>query len=70
MTRTALDPACHIAKRLLLLGKRFGRKEGGLVRVVHDQTLEEISLFAGVAPETIAATSVRTSRSRRDWLGR
>ena len=54
MTTTALDPACHIAKRLLLLGKRFGRKEGGLVRVVHDQTLEEISLFAGVAPETIA----------------
>ena len=54
MTATALDPACRIAKRLLLLGKRFGRKEGDVVGVVHDLTLEEISLFAGVAPETIA----------------
>ena len=50
------DPAYRVARRLLLLGKRFGRKEDGVVRVVHDLTLDEISLFAGVTPETIAAT--------------
>ncbi len=50
------DPAYRVARRLLLLGKRFGRREGEVVRVVHDLTLEEIALFAGVAPEMIAAT--------------
>jgi CRP-like cAMP-binding protein len=50
------DPAYRVARRLLLLGKRFGRRDGEVVRVVHDLTLEEISLFAGVDPETIAAT--------------
>ena len=50
------DPAYRIARRLLVLGKRFGRREGDVVRVMHDLTLDEISLLAGVAPETVDAT--------------
>jgi CRP/FNR family cyclic AMP-dependent transcriptional regulator len=60
------DPAYRIARRLLLLGKRFGRREGEVVRVMHDLTLDEISLFAGVAPEAVDAT-LRDFRAR-GWI--
>ena len=60
------DPPYRVARRLLLLAKRFGRREGEVVRVVHDLTLEELSLFAGVAPEWIGAT-LRDFRDR-GWI--
>ena len=60
------DPPYRVARRLLLLGRRFGRREGDVVRVTHDLTLEEISLFAGVAPETVDAT-LRDFRDR-GWI--
>jgi CRP/FNR family transcriptional regulator, cyclic AMP receptor protein len=50
------DPPCRVAKRLLLLGKRFGQRDGDVVRVRHDLTFEDISLFAGVPPETVGTT--------------
>jgi CRP/FNR family transcriptional regulator, cyclic AMP receptor protein len=50
------DPTYRVARRLLLLSKRFGYQEGDVVRVVHDLTLKEISLFAGVPSEMVAAT--------------
>ena len=40
--------------------------ESDVVRVTHDLTLEEISLFAGVAPETVDAT-LRDFRDR-GWI--
>jgi CRP-like cAMP-binding protein len=49
------DPMHRLAGRLLLLSKQFGTRNGDVVRVEHDLTLEEISQFAGVAPETIGA---------------
>jgi CRP-like cAMP-binding protein len=60
------DPSYRVAKRLLLLGRRFGRRDGDVVRVVHDLTAEEISLFAGVAHETVDAT-LRDFRDR-GWI--
>jgi CRP/FNR family transcriptional regulator, cyclic AMP receptor protein len=60
------DPAYRVARRLLSLGKRFGRREGEVVRVMHDLTLDEIALFAGVAPEAVDAT-VRNFRDR-GWI--
>ena len=60
------DPAYRVARRLLLLGQRFGRREGEVVRVMHDLTLDEISLFAGVAPEAVDAT-LRDFRDR-GWI--
>jgi CRP/FNR family transcriptional regulator, cyclic AMP receptor protein len=50
------DFQSRVARRLLLLMKRFGRREGDVVRVVHDLTLDDLSLFAGVAPATISDT--------------
>jgi CRP-like cAMP-binding protein len=60
------DAPYRIARRLLLLSKRFGRREGEVVRVMHDLTVGEISLFAGVAPETVDAT-LRDFRDR-GWI--
>jgi CRP/FNR family cyclic AMP-dependent transcriptional regulator len=50
------DPAYRVARRLMALGKRFGRREGDVVRVMHDLTLDEIALFAGLTPEAVDAT--------------
>ncbi len=49
------DPPQRIARRILLLAKRFGMRDGDEVRVVHDMTSEEMSRYAGVAPELIDA---------------
>jgi CRP/FNR family cyclic AMP-dependent transcriptional regulator len=46
----------RVANQLLSLRKRFGRREGEVVRVVHDLTMEDFSLLTGVAPETIGET--------------
>ena len=71
MTNTLIDLACtdptyRVANRLLMLDRRFGRREGEVVPVVHDLTLEEISLFARVPSETVAATL--RYFERRDWI--
>jgi CRP/FNR family transcriptional regulator, cyclic AMP receptor protein len=50
------DVQSRVASRLLLLRKRFGRQEGDVVRIVHDLTLEDLSLLVGVAPQTIGTT--------------
>jgi CRP/FNR family transcriptional regulator, cyclic AMP receptor protein len=60
------DPSYRIARRLLLLGKRFGKREGEVVRVLHDLTVEEISQFAGVASELVNATLCEFSD--RGWI--
>jgi CRP/FNR family cyclic AMP-dependent transcriptional regulator len=50
------DVASRVASRLLWLRKRFGRREGEVVRIAHDLTLEDFSRFVGVSPETIGKT--------------
>lgn len=50
------DVESRVANQLLLLRKRFGQREGEVVRVVHDLTLEDFSLLAGVAPEAMGKT--------------
>ena len=60
------DPPYRVARRLLLLSKRFGRRDGDVVRVRHDLTLEEISRFAGVAPKIVEATL--RDFSDRGWI--
>lgn len=60
------DPEYRLARRLLLLGRRFGCREGDVVRVAHDLTPDEISLFAGVARERIAATL--SDFADRGWI--
>lgn len=50
------DPRCRVAKQLLLLRKRFGQRDGEVVRVVHDLTLEDFALLASVTPEKVCGT--------------
>jgi len=46
----------RIASRLLWLKKRFGRRDGEAVRVVHDLTLEDFSRFVGASTATTGKT--------------
>lgn len=50
------DSQKRVAGRLLFLGQRFGRREGEVVRVVHDLTSDDFSRLVDVATETIGAT--------------
>jgi CRP/FNR family transcriptional regulator, cyclic AMP receptor protein len=49
------DAQRRVANQLLFLRKRFGRREGEVVRVVHDLTLKDFAHLVGVAPKTILA---------------
>jgi CRP/FNR family transcriptional regulator, cyclic AMP receptor protein len=50
------DVQGRVASRLLWLRKRFGRREGEVVRIVHDLTLEDFSRLVGLSPELIGNT--------------
>jgi CRP-like cAMP-binding protein len=50
------DVQSRVASRLLWLRKRFGRREGEVVRVVHDLTLEDLSGLCGASVEIIDKT--------------
>jgi CRP/FNR family cyclic AMP-dependent transcriptional regulator len=46
----------RVASRLLLLKRRFGRREGEVVRIVHEMTMEDFSRLVGVSPEVVRHT--------------
>jgi CRP/FNR family transcriptional regulator, cyclic AMP receptor protein len=50
------DVHSRVASRLLWLKKRFGRRDGEAVRIVHDMTLEDFSRFIGAPAVTIGKT--------------
>jgi CRP-like cAMP-binding protein len=50
------DVHSRVASRLLLLRRRFGHREGEVVRIVHDLTLEDLSRLVGVSPKLIGHT--------------
>ena len=60
------DARSRIASQLLSLRHRFGQREGDVVRIVHDLTLQDFSLLVGASPETIAATL--RDFGRRGWI--
>jgi CRP/FNR family transcriptional regulator, cyclic AMP receptor protein len=60
------EPAHRLAKRILLLAKRFGTREGDVVCVEHDLTMRELAQFAGVAPDRISATL--RDLENRGWI--
>ena len=53
---SASDVRGRVASRLLWLRQRFGRREGDVVRIVHDLTLMDFSRFVGLSPESIGQT--------------
>ncbi|RAU94662.1 Crp/Fnr family transcriptional regulator [Mycobacterium colombiense] len=60
------DTQERIASRLLCLRKRFGQREGDVVRVVHDLTLKEFARLVGVAPRTTVA--ILRDFEERGWI--
>lgn len=46
----------RVASRLLLLRRRFGYRDGEVVRIAHDLTVKELSRLVGVPPLLIADT--------------
>ena len=61
-----VDTQERIARRLLSLRKRFGRREGDVVKVVHDLTLKEFARLVGVAPRTTVA--ILRDFEKRGWI--
>ena len=56
----------RVASRLSLLKRRFGRREGDVVRIVHDMTPEDFSLLVGVSPE-LTRNTLRDFKDR-GWI--
>ena len=46
----------RVASRLSLLKRRFGRREGEVVRIEHEMTMEDFSRLVGVSPEVVRNT--------------
>lgn len=61
-----VDAHRRVASRLLFLRQRFGRREGDVVRVVHDLTLKDFARLVGDAPKTIVA--VLHDFENRGWI--
>ena len=43
----------RVASRVSLLKRRFGQREGEVVRIVHEMTMEDFSRLVGVSPEVV-----------------
>jgi CRP/FNR family transcriptional regulator, cyclic AMP receptor protein len=43
----------RVASRLSLLKRRFGQREGEVVRIVHEMTMDEFSRLVGVSPQVV-----------------
>jgi CRP/FNR family transcriptional regulator, cyclic AMP receptor protein len=50
------DVRDRVASRLSLLKRRFGHREGEVVRIVHEMTMHDFSLLVGVSPELVRKT--------------
>jgi CRP-like cAMP-binding protein len=48
-----IDVSGRVARRLLGLAQRFGTREGGAMRVMHDLTQEELAQLVGATRETV-----------------
>lgn len=60
------DVPGRVAKELLRLAKQFGSQEGGLLRVTHDLTQEEIAQLVGASRETV--NKALADFAHRGWL--
>ena len=60
------DVPGRVAKTLLQLANRFGTQEGGVLRVNHDLTQEEIAQRVGASRETV--NKALATFAHRDWI--
>ena len=60
------DVPGRVAKELLRLAQRFGSQDGGMLRVTHDLTQEEIAQLVGASRETV--NKALADFAHRGWL--
>ena len=60
------DVPGRVAKNLLQMAGRFGTRDGGVLRVTHDLTQEEIAQLVGSSRETVNKTL--SDFAQRGWL--
>lgn len=60
------DVPGRVAKTLLQLANRFGKQEGGALRVNHDLTQEEIAQLVGASRETV--NKALATFAQRGWI--
>ncbi|HEY6424455.1 MAG TPA: Crp/Fnr family transcriptional regulator [Pseudonocardiaceae bacterium] len=60
------DVPGRVAKALLQLAQRFGTQEGGMLRVTHDLTQEEIAQLVGASRETV--NKALADFAHRGWM--
>src|SRR5918912_2552172 len=60
------DVPGRVAKNLLQMAGRFGSREGGVLRVQHDMTQEELAQLVGASRETV--NKALADFAQRGWL--
>jgi CRP/FNR family transcriptional regulator, cyclic AMP receptor protein len=56
----------RVAKNLLQMAGRFGTRDGGVLRVTHDLTQEELAQLVGASRETV--NKALADFASRGWL--
>ena len=56
----------RVAKNLLQMAGRFGTRDGGVLRVTHDLTQEELAQLVGASRETV--NKALADFAHRGWL--
>ncbi len=60
------DVPGRVAKNLLQMAGRFGTRDGGVLRVTHDLTQEELAQLVGASRETV--NKALADFASRGWL--
>jgi CRP-like cAMP-binding protein len=60
------DVPGRVAKNLLQMAGRFGTRDGGVLRVTHDLTQEELAQLVGASRETV--NKALADFASRSWL--
>ena len=60
------DVPGRVAKNLLQMASRFGTRDGGVLRVTHDLTQEELAQLVGASRETV--NKALADFASRGWL--
>jgi CRP-like cAMP-binding protein len=60
------DVPGRVAKSLLQMASRFGTRDGGVLRVTHDLTQEELAQLVGASRETV--NKALADFASRGWL--
>jgi len=63
---SCVQPDARVASRLLCLSKQFGWRDGDVLKVTHDLTLEDFALLVGASPASV--TAALRDFEHRGWI--